>query len=40
MLDKWGPKRIVDTPIAELGFAGLAVGAAMTGYAHCRVHEL
>ncbi len=31
MLDKWGPKRIIDTPIAELGFAGLAVGAAMTG---------
>jgi pyruvate dehydrogenase E1 component beta subunit len=31
MLDKWGPKRIVDTPIAELGFAGLAIGAAMTG---------
>lgn len=31
MLDKWGPKRIVDTPIAELGFAGLCVGAAMTG---------
>lgn len=31
MLDKWGPKRIIDTPIAELGFAGLAIGAAMTG---------
>ncbi|MBJ7449176.1 MAG: pyruvate dehydrogenase complex E1 component subunit beta [Parachlamydiales bacterium] len=31
MLDKWGPERIVDTPIAELGFAGLAIGAAMTG---------
>ena len=31
MLDKWGPHRVVDTPIAELGFAGLAVGAAMTG---------
>lgn len=31
MLEKWGPKRIIDTPIAELGFAGLAVGAAMTG---------
>lgn len=31
MLDKWGPERIVDTPISELGFAGLAVGAAMTG---------
>ena len=31
MLNKWGPLRIVDTPIAELGFAGLGVGAAMTG---------
>lgn len=31
MLDKWGPKRVIDTPIAELGFAGLGVGAAMTG---------
>jgi pyruvate dehydrogenase E1 component beta subunit len=31
MLEKWGPKRIVDTPISELGFAGLCVGAAMTG---------
>lgn len=31
MLEKWGPSRIIDTPIAELGFAGLGVGAAMTG---------
>jgi pyruvate dehydrogenase E1 component beta subunit len=31
MLDKWGPHRVVDTPISELGFAGLAIGAAMTG---------
>jgi pyruvate dehydrogenase E1 component beta subunit len=31
MLEKWGPKRIIDTPISELGFAGLCVGAAMTG---------
>lgn len=31
MLEKWGPRRIIDTPIAELGFAGLCVGAAMTG---------
>ena len=31
LLAKWGPKRVVDTPIAELGFAGLAIGAAMTG---------
>ncbi|HRD55642.1 MAG TPA: pyruvate dehydrogenase complex E1 component subunit beta [Parachlamydiaceae bacterium] len=31
LLDKYGKKRIVDTPIAELGFAGLGVGAAMCG---------
>jgi len=31
MLDKWGPKRVVDTPISENGFTGLAIGAAMTG---------
>lgn len=31
MLDKWGEKRIIDTPIAELGFAGLGIGAAMCG---------
>ena len=31
LLDKWGPKRIVDTPISELGFSGLCIGAAMTG---------
>lgn len=31
LLDKWGPKRIVDTPISESGFVGLCIGAAMTG---------
>lgn len=31
LLDKWGPKRIIDTPISELGFTGLGIGAAMTG---------
>ncbi|HLU17767.1 MAG TPA: pyruvate dehydrogenase complex E1 component subunit beta [Edaphocola sp.] len=31
MLDEFGPKRIIDTPIAELGFASIAVGAAMNG---------
>jgi len=31
MLDEFGDKRIVDTPIAELGFAGIGVGAAMNG---------
>jgi len=27
MLDEFGPKRVIDTPIAELGFTGIAVGA-------------
>ena len=31
MLDKWGPQRVLDTPISENGFAGIAIGAAMTG---------
>ncbi len=31
MLDKFGAKRIIDTPISENGFAGLGVGAAMMG---------
>lgn len=31
LLDKWGPKRVIDTPISENGFVGLAIGAAMTG---------
>ena len=31
LLDEFGPMRVVDTPIAELGFAGVGVGAAMAG---------
>ena len=31
MLDEFGPKRVIDTPITELGFAGVGVGAAMNG---------
>jgi len=31
MLDEFGPKRVIDTPIAELGFTGIAVGASMNG---------
>jgi len=31
LLDEFGPKRVLDTPITELGFTGLGVGAAMTG---------
>ena len=30
-LDKYGPRRVVDTPIAETGFTGLAAGAALVG---------
>ncbi|HYE97074.1 MAG TPA: pyruvate dehydrogenase complex E1 component subunit beta [Rubricoccaceae bacterium] len=31
MLDRFGPKRVIDTPISENGFAGLGIGAAMMG---------
>jgi pyruvate dehydrogenase E1 component beta subunit len=31
MLDEFGAKRVIDTPIAELGFSGIAVGASMNG---------
>ena len=31
LLDKYGAKRVVDTPIAELGFTGVGVGAALAG---------
>jgi pyruvate dehydrogenase E1 component beta subunit len=31
LLEELGPKRVIDTPITELGFAGLGVGAAMAG---------
>lgn len=31
LLEEFGPQRVIDTPITELGFAGLGVGAAMVG---------
>ena len=31
LMDKFGEKRVVDTPITEMGFAGLAAGAALAG---------
>ena len=31
LLDKYGPRRVIDTPISENGFSGLATGAALTG---------
>jgi len=31
LLDRFGDKRVIDTPITESGFAGLAVGAALAG---------
>ncbi len=31
LLEKFGPKRVIDSPIAEAGFAGLGIGAAMVG---------
>src|SRR5678816_2533863 len=31
MMDEFGIKRVIDTPISELGFAGIGIGAAMNG---------
>src|SRR5690348_14640052 len=31
LVDEFGPQRVLDTPISEAGFTGIAVGAAMTG---------
>lgn len=31
LMDKFGEKRVIDTPITEMGFAGIAVGAALQG---------
>ena len=31
LLERFGPRRIIDTPISENGFAGMGVGAAMVG---------
>src|SRR5437016_4421994 len=31
MLDEFGSRRVIDTPISELGFAGIGIGAAMNG---------
>ena len=37
---KYGDKRVIDTPITEMGFAGIAVGAAMVSQATVLVHLL
>ena len=34
MLERFGPNKIIDTPISEAAFSGLAVGAAMMGMRH------
>src|SRR6202161_3323835 len=31
LVEEFGPQRVLDTPISEAGFTGIAVGAAMTG---------
>src|SRR5476651_660389 len=31
MLDEFGERRVIDTPISELGFSGIGIGAAMNG---------
>ena len=41
LLEEFGARRVIDTPITEQGFAGLGVGAAFGGLAsHRRVHDL
>ena len=41
LLEEFGDKRVIDTPITEQGFAGVGVGAAMAGLqADRRVHDL
>src|SRR3546814_17300845 len=32
MLEEFGEKRIIDTPVSELGFTGIGIGAAMNGF--------
>ena len=40
LLDEFGAKRVIDTPITEYGFAGVGTGAAMGGLqADRRVHD-
>jgi pyruvate dehydrogenase E1 component beta subunit len=34
LLDKFGKKHVVDTPITEMGFAGLAIGATLVAGLH------
>ena len=33
MMDEFGERRVIDTPISELGFSGIGVGAGMNGLA-------
>jgi pyruvate dehydrogenase E1 component beta subunit len=41
LLEEFGRKRVIDTPITEHGFAGIGVGAAMGGLRpDCRIHDL
>ena len=41
MLAEFGPKRVIDTPIAELGFTAIGVGAAHEWpAAHCRIYDV
>ena len=39
-LEEFGPKRVIDTPISEEGFVGMAVGAAMRGMRHLQRQHL
>ena len=39
LLDEFGSKRVVDTPITEAGFTGLAIGAALNKFITCVIHQ-
>jgi len=39
LIDKYGPQRVVETPIAENGFTGVAIGAAMMGQRPVVIHQ-
>lgn len=39
MIDKYGPERVIETPVAENGLTGIAIGAALVGQRPIMVHQ-
>ena len=39
MLEEFGSRRVIDTPITEHGFAGIAIGASFAGVSDCGIHD-